>query len=308
MQEFKFVIENEHNGIRLDSGVANLLSNLTRSYVKKLIDEGAILVNGKASKASYKLIIGDELTVNLPEPVKLYIEPQDIPLNIVYEDDSLLIINKPVDMVVHPAAGNYTGTLVNALLYHCGDKLSTINGVTRPGIVHRLDKDTTGLLLVAKNNDTHTSLSEQLKARTIKRGYVALVHNNIVEDNGTINKMIARAPNDRKKMAVVESGGREAITDYTVMERFGMYTLVNCYLDTGRTHQIRVHMRHIGNPIVGDKSYGVKSEEFKLKAQLLYAEKIGFVHPKTMEYMEFKIPIPADFKRILDVLRKRNNI
>lgn len=308
MQEFKFVIENEHNGIRLDSGVANLLCNLTRSYVKKLIDEGAIIVNGKASKASYKLVVGDELHINLPETTKPSIKPEKLLLDIVYEDDSLLIINKPVDMVVHPAAGNYTGTLVNALLYHCGNKLSTVNGVTRPGIVHRLDKDTTGLLLVAKNDDTHISLSEQLKARTIKRGYVALVHNNIIEDNGTINKMIARAPNDRKKMAVVESGGREAVTEYSVRERLGMYTLVNCYLDTGRTHQIRVHMRHIGNPIVGDKSYGVKSEEFKLMAQLLHAEKIGFIHPKTMEYMEFNIPIPANFKRILDVLRKRNNI
>lgn len=305
MEEFSFTAEEKHNKIRLDSGVAEVFCDLTRSYVKKLIEDGAVFVNGKREKASYKLSAGDEVTINLPEPAVTDIKPENIPLNIVYEDDSLLVINKPAGMVVHPAAGNYTNTLVNALLYHCKNNLSTINGVLRPGIVHRLDKDTTGLLVVAKGDASHLSLSEQLKARTLKRRYAALVHNNFTHDSGTVNKMIARSPKDRKKMAVVETGGREAITNYSIAERFGLYTLVNCDLDTGRTHQIRVHMKYIGHPVVGDKAYGVKDEEFNLEGQLLHAERIGFIHPKTQEYMEFYAPIPVNFQKILDVLRNR---
>lgn len=305
MEDLVFIAEDKYKGIRLDSGVADTFCGLTRSYVKKLIEEGAVYVNGKREKASYKLCVGDEVTLSLPEPTLTDIIPQNIPLNIVYEDDSLLVINKQAGMVVHPAAGNYTNTLVNALLYHCQDSLSTINGVSRPGIVHRIDKDTTGLLVVAKGDASHLSLSEQLKTRSLKRRYAALVHNNFTHDSGTVNKMIARSQRDRKKMAVVETGGREAITNYSVAERFGLYTLINCDLDTGRTHQIRVHMKYIGHPVVGDKAYGVKDEEFNLEGQLLHAERIGFVHPKSQDYMEFSAPIPDNFQKILDILRNR---
>lgn len=290
--------------MRLDSGVAKIFSDLTRSYAKKLIEDGAVLVNGKTEKASYKLCEGDKLTVNMPKTQNLQVKPEKIPLDIVYEDDYLMVVNKPAGMVVHPAAGNYAGTLVNALLHHCGGSLSAINGVLRPGIVHRLDKDTTGLLIVAKGDRAHLSLSSQLKSRALKRSYLALVHNNITKDSGTINKMIARSPNDRKKMAVVNTGGREAVTHFCVVERFGRYTLVRCSLETGRTHQIRVHMRHMGHPVVGDKVYGVKNEEFNLKGQLLHAETIGFIHPETKEHMEFSAPLPESFVKVLEILRK----
>lgn len=291
--------------IRADLGVAEHFGDLSRSYVKKLLDDGAVSVNGKAAKPNTKLKAGDCVEVSLPEPEILEAKPQNISLDIVYEDNSLLVINKPSDMVVHPAAGNYEGTLVNALLYHCGDNLSTINGVIRPGIVHRLDKDTTGLLVVAKGDKAHISLSEQLKTRELKRHYFALVHNNIKEDEGVIEKRLNRSAADRKKIAVVKEGGREAKTHYKVLERFGKYTYVECVLDTGRTHQIRVHMKSIGHPVVGDKTYGVKNEEFNLPGQLLHAGKIGFIHPESGEYMEFTAPLPETFERILAVLRQR---
>lgn len=293
------------NNIRADLGVAEYFGDLSRSYVKKLLEGGAVSVNGKAAKPNTKLKAGDIVEIELPEPETLEAKPQDIPLDIVYEDDFLLVINKPADMVVHPAAGNYENTLVNALLYHCGDNLSTINGVIRPGIVHRLDKDTTGLLVVAKGDRAHVSLSEQLKTRELKRHYFALVHSNIKEDEGTIDKRLNRSSQDRKKIAVVKEGGREAKTHYKVLERFGKYTFVECVLDTGRTHQIRVHMKSIGHPVVGDKTYGVKGEEFNLPGQLLHAGKIGFIHPESGEYMEFSAPLPETFERILSVLRQR---
>ena len=293
------------NNIRVDLGVAEYFGDLSRSYVKKLLESGAVSVNGKAAKPNTKLKAGDTVEIELPEPETLEAKPQNIPLNIVYEDDSLLVINKPAGMVVHPAAGNYENTLVNALLYHCGDSLSTINGVIRPGIVHRLDKDTTGLLVVAKGDKAHVSLSEQLKTRELKRHYFALVHSNIKEDEGTIEKRLNRSTQDRKKIAVVKEGGREAKTNYKVLERFGKYTYVECVLDTGRTHQIRVHMKSIGHPVVGDKTYGVKGEEFNLPGQLLHAGKIGFIHPVSGEHMEFCAPLPETFERILSVLRQR---
>jgi len=208
-------------------------------------------------------------------------------------------------MVVHPAAGNYSKTLVNALLSHCGDTLSTINGVHRPGIVHRLDKDTTGLIMVAKGDKAHLSLSNQLKTRDLKRRYVALLHGNIKEDEFTVNKNIVRNPKDRKQMSVSDKSGRVAITNVKVIERFSIYTLVNCYLDTGRTHQIRVHMRYIGHPVLGDKTYGIKNEEFNLEGQLLHADKIGFIHPETEEYMEFSAKPPENFEKILNIIRKK---
>ena len=307
MEKRTFEVCEKLNNQRIDKGVAEFFGDLTRSYVKKLTDEGNILINGKKAKASSKLLCGDRVEINLPDPEPVGAEAQDIPLDIVYEDDSLLVINKPRGMVVHPAAGNYDGTLVNALLAHCGSSLSTINGVIRPGIVHRLDKDTTGLLVAAKGDAAHLALSEQLKTRTLKRRYFALVHSNIKEDGGTVDKNLKRSPSDRKKIAVCTAGeGRSAVTHYSVLERFGRYTYINCDLDTGRTHQIRVHMRWLGHPIVGDKTYGVKNEEFNLVGQLLHAGKIGFIHPKSREYMEFTVPLPEDFEKVLTVLRNKS--
>lgn len=307
MEKRTFEVCEKLNNQRIDKGVAEFFGDLTRSYVKKLTDEGNILINGKKAKASSKLLYGDRVEINLPDPEPVGAQAQDIPLDIVYEDDSLLVINKPRGMVVHPAAGNYDGTLVNALLAHCGGSLSTINGVIRPGIVHRLDKDTTGLLVAAKGDAAHLALSEQLKTRTLKRRYFALVHSNIKEDGGTVDKNLKRSPSDRKKIAVCPAGeGRSAVTHYSVLERFGCYTYINCDLDTGRTHQIRVHMRWLGHPIVGDKTYGVKNEEFNLVGQLLHAGKIGFIHPKSREYMEFTVPLPEDFEKVLTVLRNKS--
>lgn len=289
---------------RSDVYISENAEGLTRSFVKKLFDEGLVKINGLPAKASAKLRPGDVVELEVPDPREAEAVPQDIPLDAVYEDGDVLIVNKPRGMVVHPAAGNEDGTLVNAVMYRCGDSLSAIGGVLRPGIVHRIDKDTTGLLAVAKNNAAHLSLSEQLRDRSLSRTYYALVHGNIKEDGGTVDAPIDRSPADRKKMAVVP-GGREAATDFEVVERFGKYTLVRCKLRTGRTHQIRVHMRHIGHPIVGDKTYGVKNEEFNLEGQLLHAGEIGFIHPSTGERMSFSAPLPEDFARVLDILRKR---
>lgn len=291
--------------VRSDKFISEALDGVTRSYVKRLFDEGRITVGGAVRNASYKLKVGDIIEIDMPKPKEIGAVPQNIPLDIIYEDKDVLIINKPRGMVVHPAAGNEDGTLVNAVMYHCGDNLSAINGVLRPGIVHRIDKDTTGLLAVAKSNEAHLSLSEQLKDRSLSRTYFALVHGNIREDSGTVEAPIARSDADRKKMAVSSKpAAREAVTDFEVIERFGKYTLVKCKLRTGRTHQIRVHMRHIGHPIVGDKTYGVKKEEWNLEGQLLHAGEIGFIHPKTHEKMKFSAPLPEDFKKVLDFLRK----
>ncbi len=280
-------------------------ADLTRSYAKKLFDAGLVRINGSPAKASAKLKPGDVVEIELPEVREAEAVPQDIPLDVVYEDADVLIVNKPRGMVVHPAAGNEDGTLVNAVMYRCGDSLSAIGGVLRPGIVHRIDKDTTGLLAVAKNNAAHLSLSEQLKDRSLSRTYYALVHGNIKEEVGTVDAPIGRSSADRKKMAVT-ADGRDAVTDFEVVERFGKYTLVRCKLRTGRTHQIRVHMRHIGHPIVGDKTYGVKNEDFNLEGQLLHAGEIGFIHPSTGERMSFSAPLPQDFARVLERLRAVN--
>ena len=302
MNKKEFICEENNNGMRIDKAVSEVFPEISRSYAAKLIEEGNILIGGKKAGKSSKLSLGDKVEISLPEPKALEIVPQDIKLDIVYEDEYLLVINKPIDMVVHPSAGHEEGTLVNALMAHCGDALSTINGVMRPGIVHRIDRDTTGLLVVAKGDMAHENLSDQLKARTLKRRYFAIVHNNITEDSGTINAPMGRNPNDRKKMAIVKDG-REAITHFEVLERFGRYTLVACNLDTGRTHQIRVHMKHIGHPLLGDKTYGVKKEEFNLPGQMLHAGKIGFIHPKSGEYMEFEAPLPEVFEKTLNNIR-----
>ena len=288
---------------RLDKFLSDNIDGISRSYAAKLITDGMVCINGKNAEKKYKIKGGELIEVDVPEPENIEVLPEDIPLNIVYEDKDLIVVNKPQGMVVHPATGNYNGTLVNALMYHCGDELSAINGVIRPGIVHRIDKDTAGLLVVAKNNEAHLKLSEQLKERKAVRKYWALVNGNIKEDSGTVNKPIARSSSDRKKMAIVP-GGREAVTHYNVLERFGQYTLVECILETGRTHQIRVHMASINHSLVGDKTYGIKNEKFNLTGQLLFAKTIGFVHPGTGEFMQFEADIPDYFNEVLVKLRR----
>ncbi|MBQ7876037.1 MAG: RluA family pseudouridine synthase [Clostridia bacterium] len=292
--------------MRADKYISENVESISRSYVKNLFDEGKIKVNGQVKSASYKLKAGDVIEFSVPEPEEIEAVPEDIPLDIVFEDDNLLVINKPRGMVVHPAPGNSSGTLVNAVLFHCKGNLSGINGHFRPGIVHRIDKDTTGLLVVAKTNEAHLFLSDQLSDRSLSREYYALVHGNIKEDTGTIDAPIARSDNDRKKMAVTYKNSREAVTDFFVEKRFGLYTLVRCKLRTGRTHQIRVHMKHIGHPIVGDKTYGVKKEEFNLPGQLLHAGKIGFIHPVTKEKVYYSAPLPEDFEKVLNLLDQRS--
>jgi len=297
-------VNEENSDERLDSYLSDELENVSRSYIQSLIKKGHIEVNNIKKKASYIVKHGDSITVNLPEPEKLEIKAENIQLNFIYEDDSLLIVNKPQGMVVHPAPGNYTGTLVNALLYHI-DKLSSINGVIRPGIVHRLDKDTSGLLLIAKNDFTHRFLSEQLKDRNVHREYIALVHGIIKNNTGTINKPIGRNSKDRKKMAVVYSNSKEAITNYEVLQRFSKYTLLKVKLETGRTHQIRVHFSDMNHPVLGDPLYSNGKNEFNLDKQLLHARKLGFFHPIRKEYLEFECDIPDVFKDILTKLEKR---
>ncbi len=303
--ETKTIIVSEEMSGRLDKLASERLQGITRSYIKKLIESGGVTVNGEISKPNRKVRAGDEIKVVLPDPEELEITPEDIPLDIVYEDGSMLIVNKPRGMVVHPAPGNYSGTLVNALLFHCGDSLSGINGEKRPGILHRIDKDTTGLLMVAKNDNAHQKLSEQIKEHSLTRAYKTLVHGNIKQDSGTIDAPIGRHPTDRKKMTITDKNSREAVTHYRVLERFSKYTLAECVLETGRTHQIRVHMSKNGHPIVGDKTYGVKKEEFNLSGQLLCAYKLGFIHPDTGEYMEFTCDLPDDFQKVIDILRKK---
>ena len=299
----KIIFTAAEGGERLDKLISEYSDEISRSFAAKLAEDGAVTVNGKRVRKNYKAVSGDVVEIELPEPEPISAEPEDIPLDIVYEDDDLIVVNKPQGMVVHPAAGNYTGTLVNALMFHCRGTLSAINGVVRPGIVHRIDKDTSGLLVAAKNNEAHIYLAQQIKERKANRRYIALL-NGILKEDGTVSKPIARHPVDRKKMAVC-AGGREAVTHYHVMEHFGNeYTLAECVLETGRTHQIRVHMASIGHSVVGDKTYGIKKERFNLAGQLLHAATLGFVHPKSGEYMEFSAPIPDYFENILEKLRK----
>ncbi len=290
------------NNLRIDKYIAENSEEISRSYAAELCTQGKVMVSGKSADKKYKPADGEEIEIELPEPQALDLVPQDIPLSIVYEDDDVIVINKPQGMVVHPAAGNNDGTLVNALLHHCGDNLSAINGVIRPGIVHRIDKDTAGLLICAKNNEAHLALSEQLHERKASRRYYALVNGRVTED-GTVDKPISRHPKDRKKMAIVK-GGKEAVTHYRVLENFERYTLLECILETGRTHQIRVHMASIGHSLVGDRVYGIKKEKLQTDGQLLFAKTIGFVHPKTGEYMEFSAELPDYFEDILKKLRK----
>jgi len=292
--------------VRLDQFLSTLEEpEISRSYASKLIKDDRIQLNGKSCKASSRVKEGDELLIDMPEPVSLDVVAEDIPLDIVYEDEDFLIVNKPKGMVVHPAAGHYQGTLVNAVMNHCGEELSTINGVMRPGIVHRIDKNTTGLLVVCKNDKAHKSLAEQLKEHSITRKYVAIVCGNIKEDSGTVDAPLGRSKKDRKKQAIDMVDGRDAVTHFRVLERFSDYTLVECILETGRTHQIRVHMASIGHPVLGDDVYGPKKCPFTLEGQCLHAKVLGFIHPSTGEYVEFDSEYPEYLKRLMDRLRKK---
>lgn len=299
-------------GARLDAFVS-ASGELTRSAAARLIEEGAITVGGRAVAKNYKLRAGDTVDILMPEPVPTEAEAEDIPLDVVFEDEDIIVINKPTGMVVHPAAGNETGTLVNALLHHCAGSLSGIGGVVRPGIVHRIDKDTSGLLVAAKNDAAHNSLAEQLKTHEVGRVYYALVIGNLREDKGTVNAPIGRHPRDRKKMAVLSAGegtARDAVTHYEVLERFRGYCLVRCVLETGRTHQIRVHMAHLGHPLVGDLTYGGGKTKFEaanqslISGQCLHAKELKLTHPRTGERMNFSCPLPAEMETLIEKMRK----
>ena len=302
MEEYELTAD--ESGERIDKFLSRNCENLSRSYIQKLLKDGNIIVNKLAVKANYKIASGDVIHIRIPESEPLDILPEDIPLDILYEDSDILIVNKPKGMVVHPSPGHYTHTLVNAVLYHCGGNLSGINGVIRPGIVHRIDMNTTGSLLICKNDRAHQILAEQLKEHSITRRYHAIVHGNIKEDSGTVDAPIGRHPADRKKMSTKSQHGRHAVTHYRVLERFGSYTYIECELETGRTHQIRVHMSSIGHPILGDDVYGPARCPFKLEGQTLHAKTLGIVHPSTKEYMEFDAPLPQYFQNLLTMLRK----
>lgn len=293
-------------GTRIDKYLSEELPDISRSYIQKLIKEDQITVNGKVIKANYKVSTGDIVRFDEPELKEPDILAEDIPLEILYEDSDLLIVNKPKGMVVHPSAGHYSGTLVNALMYYCKDDLSGINGVLRPGIVHRIDMDTTGSLLVCKNDFTHNDIAEQLKVHSIKRVYHAIVHGVLKEDEGTINAPIGRHPIDRKKMSINHKNGKEAVTHYKVIKRFKNFTYIQCQLETGRTHQIRVHMASINHPLLGDINYGPAKCPFKLQGQCLHAKIIGIVHPRTGEYVEADAPLPEYFESLLEKLEAMN--
>ncbi|OVE69337.1 RNA pseudouridine synthase [Clostridium diolis] len=301
MEKNVFIVDEKDRGERIDKYLAEIFVDKSRSFIQGLIEKDGIKVNNKTPKSNYKLRALDEIEVTFSEPEVLKVEAEEILINILYEDKDVVVVNKSQGMVVHPAPGNYNGTLVNALLYHCKD-LSSINGIIRPGIVHRIDKDTSGVLVVAKNDEAHNKLSDQLKDHSMKREYYALVEGRLKNDKGIIDKPLARNKRDRLKIGIVE-GGKRAVTHYEVLERFNGYTLIKCILETGRTHQIRVHMASIGFPLVGDPLYGFKKQRFKLKGQVLHAKTLGFVHPSKNEYMEFTTELPEYFQEIIEKLR-----
>jgi 23S rRNA pseudouridine1911/1915/1917 synthase len=299
-EEKKIKVTDEEENLRLDVYLTGKDLGLSRSHTQVLIKTGQVAVNGLRKKASHRVKPGEEIIVNIPEPRKLEVESENIPLDILYEDEEIIVVNKPVGMVVHPAVGNYSGTLVNALLYHC-ENLSGINGILRPGIVHRLDKDTSGVLVVAKTDTAHLNLARQIEERKVKKKYLALACNNIKEEEGTVNAPIARHPRNRKRMAVVP-GGREAITHFKVLKRFGDWTLLEVTPYTGRTHQIRVHLAHIKHPLLGDTLYGRKKRKLGISRQALHAYSLGFSHPRSGEYKEFTAPLPQDMREFIDSL------
>ena len=294
---------NEEN-VRLDKFIMNSISDLSRTLIQEYIKEGHVLVNGKIEKASYKIKMNDAIEITIPDNKEMDVLPEDIPLDIIYEDQDVIVVNKPSGMIVHPSAGIYSGTLVNALLYHCHDELSGINGKIRPGIVHRLDKDTSGVMVVAKNDFAHNDLALQIGSKTAIKEYVALVHGNITEERGIINGNIGRHPIDRKKMAVVTNGGKPATTVFHVLERYKNCTFVQCRLLTGRTHQIRVHMAYIGHPLIGDPKYCNSKNKFNIEGQALHSLNLKIIHPRTKEEMTFTAPIPEDMENLLKYFRQ----
>lgn len=303
---YKITMDEQQNGNRIDLVLSQALPDTSRSFLQKLISSGAVLIDGTVcSSKKQKVEEGQEVTVTVPQPRQLEVKAEDIPLDILYEDSHVLVVNKPKGMVVHPAVGNYTGTLVNAVMYHCGDSLSSINGVIRPGIVHRIDKDTSGLLMIAKNDKAHACLAQQLAEHSITRAYHAIVYNNFQENQGTIDAPIGRDPKNRLRQAVNVSNSRRAVTHYKVMERLGPFTYIEARLETGRTHQIRVHMASRNHPLLGDMVYGPAKNSFGVQGQMLHAKVLGFVHPHTGEYMEFESPLPQEFQQILEKLRKK---
>ena len=305
MKQINFEVLSEDADSRIDRYLAQQMPDQSRSFLQKLIREEQITVNGRPVKANYRLQPEDQVLVIVPDPQLPDILPENIPLDILYEDSDVLVINKPKGMVVHPAAGHYTNTVVNAVMYHCQGNLSGINGVMRPGIVHRIDRDTTGAIVICKNDQAHQSLAQQLQEHSITRSYRAIVWNNLKEDEGTVDRPIGRHPVDRKKMAVNEKNGKTAVTHYRVLERFGRFTYIECRLETGRTHQIRVHMASIGHPLLGDEVYGPSGKQpFRLQGQCLHAMTLGFLHPSTGEYVEFEAPLPEYFTQLLKNFRK----
>lgn len=306
MEFYTLIAEKEDIGIRIDRYVSNNFEFLSRSAVQKLIEDENIIVSEKKIKSNYKIKENDIISIQIPEAKEVEIKAENIPLEILYEDKDVIIINKPKGMVVHPAPGHYTGTLVNALMYHCKEELSGINGQLRPGIVHRIDKDTSGILMAAKNDKAHQSLALQLSKHTITRKYQAIVFNSFSEEEGTIDKPIGRHPIDRKKMAITQKNSRCAVTYYKVLEKLGKFSLIQAQLETGRTHQIRVHMAYIGHPLLGDEIYGSKKQPFHLEGQVLHAKVLGFIHPITKQYMEFETELPEYFVKLIERLRMRS--
>lgn len=305
-KEFEYIVENEQTGVRLDQFLVQKLPDITRSFLQRQIKDGYVLVNQKSAKAGNKLREKDVVKIILEPPKELSVEPENIPLDILFEDKDIIVINKPKQMVVHPAPGHYSGTVVNALLYHCKDSLSGINGVLRPGIVHRIDQDTTGAIVICKNDYAHNFIAAQLKEHSITRTYHAIVHNHVVLEAGTIESTLGRHPVDRKKMAMNVKNGKRAVTHYRVLDELnGRFTYICCNLETGRTHQIRVHMASIGNPILGDTVYGPAKCPFKLVGQTLHAKTLGFIHPTTKKYMEFDAPLPDYFEKLLRQLKEK---
>lgn len=303
MEELHFVVTEEWEDERIDKCINSLIDSLSRSYIQKLIKDGQVFVNGKPVKSNYRIKNEDEIVFQIPESVEPDIVAENIPLAILYEDEDILIVNKPKGMVVHPAAGHFSGTLVNAVMYHCKGQLSGINGIMRPGIVHRIDRDTTGSIIVCKNDFAHNCIAEQLKEHSITRKYRAICFGVLNEDEYTIHKPIGRHPVDRKKMAVNEKNGKDAVTHVKVLKRFEKYTYIECELETGRTHQIRVHMASIGHPLLGDEVYGTAKSPFKLEGQTLHAMTLGVIHPKTKEYLEVNAPLPEYFEHLLTILK-----
>ncbi len=305
IMEYVFEITSENSGSRIDKFLSDNIVEKSRSQIANLIDSGNVLINQKIAAKSYKLCFGDRIQINIPEAVELEAVPENIPLDIIFEDNDIIVVNKPKGMVVHPAAGNYSGTLVNALLFHCKGNLSGINGVLRPGIVHRIDKNTSGLLVVAKSDRAHASLSEQIKAHSMTREYRAVIYGHLKDEQGSVDAPIGRSAVDRKRMCVTDKNSKNAVTHYTVLQEFKDFSYIKCVLETGRTHQIRVHMAYIGHPLAGDDVYGPKKVITELSGQCLHAIKLGFIHPTTGEYMEFTSDLPEYFDKFLKKIERK---